>query len=296
LENQNLEVSEKFLDLERIIGGKNQKILKFIPRFVMNYLKKVIHMDELNAAIHRNRDKTGSEFATAILEDFGAIIKVHGLENIAADGRYIIASNHPLGGLDGLALISRIGGCRKDFLFPVNDILMNLQQLKPIFVPINKHGKNTENVQILENAFKSNAMLLFFPAGLVSRKQKGGIIKDLEWKKTFITKAKQYQRDIIPVFIDGVNSNFFYNLANFRKFLGVKANFEMLYLVDEMYKQKNKTINIFLGKPISYLTFDKEFTDQQWADKIKNHVYSIENKSDTEFNKYQTDLKSNPNL
>jgi len=283
LQNQNIEISETFIDLEKIIGSKNPKILKFIPRFVMSYLKRVIHVDEVNAAIYRNRDKIGADFATAILEDFGAIIKVQGLENIVADGRYILASNHPLGGLDGLALISRIGSYRKDILFPVNDILMNLPQLKPIFVPINKHGKNTENIQILEQAFKSNAMMLFFPSGLVSRKQKGGIIKDLEWKKTFITKAKQYQRDIIPVYIDGINSNFFYNLANLRKKIGLKANIEMLYLVDEMYKQKNKTVNIILGKPISYLIFDKKFTDQQWAEKVKNHVYSLENKSDMIF-------------
>ena len=183
-----------------------------------------------------------------------------------------------------MALISRIGSFRKDILFPVNDLLMNLPQLKPIFIPINKHGKNTENIQILEQAFSSNAMILYFPAGLVSRKQKSGIIKDLEWKKTFIAKAKQYQRDIVPVYIDGVNSNFFYNLANFRKKIGVKANFEMLYLVDEMYKQKSKTINIILGKPISYTTFDKNFTDQQWAEKVKNHVYSLEKKVDAIFN------------
>jgi len=278
-----MEISNKFIDLEKIIGSKNPKVLKFIPSFVMNYLKKVIHVDELNAAIYRNRDKIGVDFATAILEDFGAIIKVQGLENITPNGRYILASNHPLGGLDGLALISRIGSYRKDILFPVNDLLMNLPQLKPIFIPINKHGKNTENIQILEQAFSSNAMILYFPAGLVSRKQKKGIIKDLEWKKTFITKAKQYQRDIIPVYIDGVNSNFFYNLAKLRKKAGIKANFEMLYLVDEMYKQKNKTINIILGKPISYNTFDKNFTDQQWAEKLKNHVYSLDNKSNTVF-------------
>ncbi|MFZ4400406.1 MAG: 1-acyl-sn-glycerol-3-phosphate acyltransferase [Bacteroidales bacterium] len=285
MEHTEIKASEKLIDLERIIGGKNPRILKFIPRFVMNYLKRVIHVDEINAAIFRNRDKIGPEFATAILEDFGAIIKVRGLENIAADGRYILASNHPLGGLDGLALISRIGERREDILFPVNDLLMNLQQLKPIFVPINKHGKNTDNVQILEKAFQSKAMMLFFPAGLVSRKQKGGIIKDLEWKKTFITKAKQYQRDIIPVYIDGVNSNFFYNLANFRKKIGLKANIEMLYLVDEMYKQKSKTINIILGKPISYLSFDKEFNDQKWAEKVKNHVYSLEKNPEKAFNK-----------
>jgi len=217
LPEQNIEITEKFIDLEKIIGGKNPGILKFIPRFIMNYLKRIIHVDEVNAAIYANREKVGIDFASAILEDFGANIIVKGLENIKLDGRYILVSNHPLGGLDGLALISRIGNFRKDILFPVNDILMNLPQLKPIFIPINKHGKNNENVKIIEEAFSSDAMMLFFPAGLVSRKQKGGIIIDLEWKKTFISKAKRYKRDIIPVFIDGVNSNFFYNLSNFRK-------------------------------------------------------------------------------
>jgi putative hemolysin len=283
LSEQNIEITEKFIDLEKIIGGKNPGIIKFIPRFIMNYLKRIIHVDEVNAAIYANRDKLGVDFATAILEDFGANIIVKGIENITQEGRYILVSNHPLGGLDGLALISRIGSFRKDILFPVNDILMNLPQLKPIFIPINKHGKNNENVKIIEDAFSSDSMMLFFPAGLVSRKQKGGIIMDLEWKKTFISKAKRYQRDIIPVFIDGLNSEFFYNLSNFRKKIGLKANIEMLYLVDEMYKQKSKTINIILGKPISYLIFDKRFTDQQWAEKMKQYVYSLKNDADIDF-------------
>ncbi|MCX6231615.1 MAG: 1-acyl-sn-glycerol-3-phosphate acyltransferase [Bacteroidetes bacterium] len=283
MQEETIEISEKFIDLEKIIGGKNPGIIKFIPRFIMNYLKRIIHVDEVNAAIYANRDKLGIDFATAILQDFGANIIVKGLENINQNGRYILVSNHPLGGLDGLALISKIGTFRKDILFPVNDILMNLPQLIPIFIPINKHGRNNENVQIIDEAFSSDAMMLFFPAGLVSRKQKGGIIKDLEWKKTFISKAKRYKRDIIPVYIDGVNSDFFYNLANFRKRIGLKANIEMLYLVDEMYKQKSKTINIILGKPISYLIFDKKYTDQQWAEKMKQYVYSLEHNSDIVF-------------
>jgi putative hemolysin len=281
LNNQNIEIKENFIDLEKIIGDKNPRLLKVMPSFLMNYLRKVIHVNELNGAIYRNKNEIGSDFATAILEEFGVNIQTIGLENITQNGRYILASNHPLGGLDGLALMSKIGTARKDILFPVNDILMNLPQLKPIFIPINKHGKNTENIKIIDSAFASNDLILFFPAGLVSRKQKGGIIKDLEWKKTFISKARQYQRDIIPVFIDGRNSNFFYNLAKLRKQLGLKANIEMLYLVDEMYKQKNKTVNIILGKPIPYSTFDRNFTDQQWAEKVKNVVYKLAINKDT---------------
>lgn len=281
MKNQNLETTENFLDLKKIIGSKSPRLLKLIPPFIINYLNRVIHVDELNSAIYRNREKNGIDFATAILQEFDVNIKIQGLDQISDTGRYILASNHPLGGLDGLALISRIGNKRKDILFPVNDLLMNLPELKPIFIPINKHGRNVDNLKIIDNAFASDSMLLFFPAGLVSRKQKGGIIKDLEWKKTFISKARKYKRDIIPIFIDGQNSIFFYNLANFRKRIGLKANIEMLYLVDEMYKQKNKTINIILGKPIPYTTFDKNFTDQQWAEKVKNVVYKLAKNKDT---------------
>lgn len=284
MSSQQFEIMEDFIDLKRIIGNKSPKLLKYIPSFIFNYLNKVIHVKELNSAIYRNRDKIGIDFATEILKEFDVNIQIVGLEKISKTGRYILASNHPLGGLDGMALISRIGNYRNDILFPVNDLLMNLPQLKPIFIPINKHGKNIDNIKILDNAFASDSMILYFPAGLVSRKQKKGIIRDLEWKKTFINKSKQYQRDIIPVHIDGKNSDFFYNLANFRKKIGLKANIEMLYLVDEMYKQKNKTINITIGDPISYKTFDKSMSDSKWAEKVKELVYNLSNNKNSSIN------------
>ena len=190
-------------------------------------------------------------------------------------GRYIIASNHPLGGLDGMALMQAVGRMRRDLVFPVNDILMNVPGLQPLFIPINKHGKNTDNVRIIDETFSSEKVILYFPAGLVSRKQKGGVIRDLEWKKTFISKARRYHRDVVPVHISGQNSNFFYNLSNWRKRLGIKANLEMLYLVDEMVKQKDKPIRITFGDPIPWTTFNKSRTDSQWAEWVKEIVYSL---------------------
>ena len=174
-----------------------------------------------------------------------------------------------------MALIQVVGRIRQDLVFPVNDILMNVPGLQPLFIPINKHGKNTENVRIIDETFASDKVILYFPAGLVSRKQKGGVIRDLEWKKTFITKAKRYHRDVIPVYISGRNSNFFYNLANWRKRLGIKANLEMLYLVDEMVKQKDKPIRITFGEPIPYINFDKSRSDSQWAEWVKERVYEL---------------------
>jgi putative hemolysin len=277
-----MQSAEKFIDLDDLIKSKNPNLLKFIPRFLINYLKRVIHQDEVNAAISRNKTLFGVDFIEKILEEFKAKIETIHPENIPARGRYIIASNHPLGGMDGMALLLVVGQVKKDIIFPVNDLLMNLPNLKCLFIPINKHGRNTENAKIFEETFASEQMILYFPAGLCSR-QKKGIIKDLEWKKTFVGKAKQYKRDVIPVHIDGQNSKFFYRLANLRKFFGIKANLEMLYLVDEMYKQRDKKICITFGKTIPYSTFDKRFSDKDWAAKVKDHVYGLSINKDKVF-------------
>jgi putative hemolysin len=266
--------TERFIDIENVIRNKNPKLLKLLPRFILKYLKKIIHEERLNKLIYRNRDKIGTDFTDAMLNEFQIIIKTQGLENIPKTGKYIIASNHPLGGLDGMALMSTVGKVRKDIKFPVNDLLMHIPNLRPLFIPLNKLGKNTKYIEQIEQTFASDNMILYFPAGLCSRKQNGKIL-DLEWKPTFIKKAIQYKRDILPVYIDGKNSNFFYNLSNWRKKTGIRQNIEMIYLVDEMYKQKNKIINIIFGEPISYKIFDKKFNNLQWAEIIKKRVYGL---------------------
>jgi putative hemolysin len=271
-----------FLDLERVIANKNPRLLKILPRFVLNYLKKVIHQDELNEIVRTNYDADGLDFLDACLKGFGVKIAFHGIENIPAEGRWIVASNHPLGGLDGMALMQVVGKVRKDIMFPVNDLLMNIPNLRGLFIPINKHGSNIGNARIIDDTFASDKGMLYFPAGLCSRKKKGEIC-DLEWKKSFITKARTHKRDIIPCFINGRNSNWFYNLARLRTLLGIKANIEMLYLVDEMYKQRDKEIVISFGKPISYTIFDKQKTDYDWAQKLKSHVYKLEKNMQSTF-------------
>jgi putative hemolysin len=274
---------DKLINIKEVFRKKNPALLKLIPGFIIQYLRRIIHEDELNAYLSTNYNNNGITKVENAIKEFKTIVKSHGLENIPKAGRPLIVANHPLGGLDGIAIINTVAKVRKDIKFPVNDILLNIPNTEDIFIPINKHGSNASNIELINNAFASDEALLFFPAGFVSRKQ-NGIIKDLEWKKTFIAKAKKYERDIIPTYIDGRNSNFFYNLANLRKFLKLKANIEMLYLVNEMYKQNNKTINITFGKPISYQTFDKRFTYAQWAEKVKEHTYNLVTNPASEFN------------
>ncbi|HNW69591.1 MAG TPA: 1-acyl-sn-glycerol-3-phosphate acyltransferase [Bacteroidales bacterium] len=273
----------KFIEVEKVIGNKKPGLLKVLPGFIINYLKRIIHQDEINDFIERNKSVYGLEFVERIVNEFIRQLNAKGVENIPTGKRILIASNHPLGGLDGVVLMHVAGKIRPDILFPVNDLLMNLENIKNLFIPINKHGSNSQNLKIINDTFASEVSVLYFPAGLCSRKQKHGIIEDLEWKKTFISYARKYQRDIVPTFIDGRNSDFFYNLARFRKMIGIKQNIEMLYLVDEMYKQKYKTINIIVGKPIPFETFDKRFSDNQWAQKVKEHVYRLSVDNQAEF-------------
>lgn len=263
-----------FIDIEKVLTDKSPGLKRFIPAFVISYLKRIIHQESLNGLINRSHHLYGLDFVDAVMDEFQMKTEVQHLDRIPEKGRYIVASNHPLGGIDGIGLMQTIGKVRKDIQFPVNDILLNLKNLKPLFIPINKHGSNAENIQILNDTFAGDAVICYFPFGLVSRK-KNGTIKDLEWKKTFITKARKFKRDIIPAHISGRNTNFFYNLANIRKNLGMKTNIEMLYLVEEFYKQEDKLLKITFAPAVSWQTFDKSRSDNEWAEQLRRYVYTL---------------------
>jgi len=274
LGNFELKITERTIDIEDVFRKKNPGLARLIPKFVFGYLRRVIHETEINSFLYQNREKQGLDFVDAVLDEFGAVVETSGIGNLPVSGRCLIASNHPLGGLDGMALMQVVGRIRRDVVFPVNDLLMFLPNLRELFVPVNKHGSNYEAIGIIEDTFASGKIILFFPAGLVSRKQ-GRRIEDLEWKKTFLTKAVKHRRPILPVYIEGRNSGFFYRLANLRKSLGIKSNIEMLYLVDEMFRQKNKTIRITFGKPIDWTVFDDRFDHREWARRLRAHVYDL---------------------
>lgn len=262
------------IDIEKIIWEKLPKLAKKLPRFVFRYLKKILHQDDINGLLARTEGVEGLPFVAETMKEFKTSVNAIGLEHVEKEGRYIVAANHPIGGLDGIALIDTVGKIRPDVITPVNDFLLFVPNLRPLFIPVNKVGSNAENIKIFNETFEGDRTICYYPFGLCSRKQKGKII-DLEWKKTFITKAKASHRDIIPTHISGRNSNFFYNLSNIRKRLGIKANIEMLFLVNEFYKQKNQTLTITFGKPIPWQTFDNRFTDAEWAMKLRNFSYNL---------------------
>lgn len=265
----------KKIDVEKAIEAKNPKVYHLLPRFLISYLKKIVHENEFNDFLKEGATCYDFDFVEYTLKKFDCKVESVGLENIPKEGGCIVVCNHPLGGLDGIAVLNQIGKIRHDVKAIVNDLLMNLENLESLLIPVNKYGNNTiEFIKKIDFHYSSSDCIVVFPAGLVSRKN-DRIISDLEWQKSFITKAIKYNQPIIPLFVDAKNSNFFYNLARFRKKIGVKMNLEMLFLVDEVFKQKGKTIKLKIGNPISPSVFTKKHSHLEWAQKIKTHVYHL---------------------
>jgi 1-acyl-sn-glycerol-3-phosphate acyltransferase len=264
------------INVRNVLLSKNKSLGRIIPSFLIKYLERIIHQEELNGFLYDSRNQKDYEFVDVGLKFLKTTYKAYGQENLPSSGRFIFVSNHPLGGLDGLVFINELSKYYDDIKFPVNDLLMNLRNMSGIFLPINKHGMLERSAaQGIEQAYASSGQILYFPAGLCSRKRKG-VIKDLTWHKSFITKAVRYQRDIVPAYFAGRNSDFFYNFANLRTRLGIKANIEMLYLVDEMFRQRGKEIKLIFGKPIPWQTFDQSRTPSEWAEWVKSKSYELQ--------------------
>lgn len=268
---------EDFINVRRLISSKSPRLLKWIPGFILRYLERILHQEEINEFL-RTHDTKNHEFCRDVVKEIGMTYAITGVEHIPKNGKCTIVMNHPLGGMDAMIVVDALKEHRTDLRFIVNDLLLNLEPLKEIFVGVNKHGR-TRNGSLMQvnELFASDKAVCIFPAGLVSRKTHGEI-RDLEWKKTFVKQARTYDHLVIPVHIEGRLSNFFYRLANFRKFLGIKTNIEMLYLSDELFKQKGKHIQITVGQPIAASSLDKSKSDVEWAAWFREHVYSLKEK------------------
>ena len=267
------------IDIDEILRSKAGPKAKRIPRFIVSWLKRRVHQDQVNDFLRIIGDKQGVPWLKGCLEHLDTRVEVKGLENLPSDAdgrRYTFVSNHPLGGQDGLAL-GYVLGTHYDgrIKYLVNDLLMFLPGLAPLFIPINKTGKQSRQFPaMVEAGFSGDDHILMFPAGLCSRRHRG-VIRDLPWNKTFITKSVQHQRDVVPIYFSGRNSNKFYTIASLCKLLGLKFNLAMLYLVDELFKNQHKTFEVRIGKPIPWQTFDRSRTHAQWAAYVQDIVYKL---------------------
>ncbi len=269
------------IDVEKVIAKKNKKILRFIPKFIIRLLKSLIHQDDINRLLTNYGDKKGLSFITDVIKDLNISYNIIGLDNVDMSKRYIIVSNHPLGGLDGIILMDLFGKKFPNIKFVVNDLLYNIEPLKPLFIPVNKYGRQSqESAKMVEKYYNSNEQILYFPAGLCSRLINNKI-EDLPWKHSYINQAIKYKRDILPVYFEGKNSSIFYRLANLRKSLKLKFNFETILLPKEMFKKQNSSFNVIIGEPIPYQILTESKNIKSLNNQIRESVYKLYKKNGT---------------
>ncbi|MDR1227327.1 MAG: 1-acyl-sn-glycerol-3-phosphate acyltransferase [Prevotellaceae bacterium] len=260
--------------MANLLATRAPKVNRWLPGFIVRKLQRIVHEEEVNFIIESYGECEGVEFIDKVLQHLGVTFTLHGVENIPADGRFIFASNHPLGGFDGIVMLSALQKQFGSVKAVVNDILMYIQPLAPLFVPVNKHGKQSpEYARLLRKEGEGKGHLLFFPAGLCSRRIKG-VVTDLPWKKKVLQVAREYKRDVIPVYFDGRNSNFFHNLSSFRRFFHL-PNIEMLFLPDELFRQRGAHFHVYLGKPISYDLFADRKNDEEMLTFVRRKVYEL---------------------
>lgn len=264
------------IDVDEVLRSRLPRHYRYIPRFVIRWIERTICQEQLNELLQSNAGKIDADFCNGVLKNLNISLDIKGRENLPPreKRRVVIVSNHPLGGLDGVALIdffSQYYGGKIHFV--VNDLLMAIKPLNGVFLPINKHGKQSrQSFQAIEDAFAGDNPIIIFPAGLVSRKGKNGVIADLKWQKMFLGKAIQHQRDVIPLHFGGENSPFFYNFAKLRTRMGLKFNIEMIYLPREMFRSRNANFTISIGSPIPWQSLTNT---REKADEIKQIVYSL---------------------
>lgn len=245
-----------------------------LPGFVVSLLKRLLHQEDFNRYFREG--KLGTEFLQGFLEYINVTVDVEGEENIPSEGRFTFVSNHPLGMLETCAesgfLAAKYDG---RIAVPANDLMMSVKQVHEFMIPVNKLGGQSRELSgALDEAFASDKQMLYFPAGLCSRRI-GGQIQDLPWKKSFITKSRKFGRDIVPIWFSGQNSKRFYRLDEWCKRLGIKFNLAMLTLPSELFRCRNGHFKMVIGKPIPCSTFTPERSDAEWAAYVREQVYAL---------------------
>lgn len=271
--------------LEDVVARKSPQLAASIPGLAYRLLGRLIHLREINRGLRTFGSGEGLPFVDAVCRFFDLDMQPEGLEHLHTGRAPLVAANHPLGGLDGIAMLHIVGSVWPDVVVPVNDFLMHIPNLRPCFVPVNKHGSNRSNAARLAEAFASGRAMLHFPAGLCSRR-KGHLIRDLEWKKTFISRARATRRPVVPAWIGGANSYRFYRIAQLRERTGWKFNAEMLLLVDEMFKQRAAQLRIVYAPPIDPAYFDERMSDRSWAAMLRRYVYTLKDNPARPFAEY----------
>ena len=268
------------INIRQLLPARLGSKARLIPRFITGWLEKLICQDELNSLLERNFPLRGADFCDGVLCDLDVNVDVHYSERLPLNPRCIFVSNHPLGGLDGMSMISWLTRhYGRQVHFVVNDLLMAVEPLTDCFVPVNKHGAQSRRLLTsLEDALADDGPVIIYPAGLCSRLGDDGIVADLKWNKMFVSKAIESHRDIVPIHFDGQNSPSFYRWARRRVKAGIKFNIEMILLPREVFRSRGKTFTITCGDSIPWQTLAGGIKASETAAAIRKTVYSLPDK------------------
>ena len=273
--------NKKHIDLARTIEEGNSKFLKSLPHFVVDRLIKIIRQNEINHIINKYEAYPAAEFLPRIIEEFNLKLEIEGKENLPENGKCFFVANHPFGLLDGLVLTYIVSQKYGSLKAIANDSFMFIPQLRPYVAAVNVFGKSSRDyLNAINETYNSSEPITHFPAGIVSRLVRGKV-RDLPWKKSFISKAVSSERDVVPIYFSGRNSRLFYAIFLFRKIFGIKMVIELMLLPGEIFRKKNSTVKVIIGKAISYKVFDNSKSSMDWAQLVRSYVYSLgDNNSD----------------
>jgi putative hemolysin len=264
------------INVRAAFEAKNPGLARWLPSAFFGFLERLVHQDEINRFLERSGHLKDLDFALEVLRYFGVSVQAKGTEHLPKEGSFVLVANHPLGGLDGLAIYDILGQHRQKFASLSNDIMMQVQPLNGLFIPVNKHGSQSrDNLRILKERIQEGYGIIVFPSGLVSRRQKGHI-RDLEWKKSAVTLARKFHLKVIPVFIEGQLSERFYRTHTWRKRLGISLNLEMLLLPDEMFRLRGHQVTLHIGPPIDSHELHNGDDDVIWTQRLRDAVYRLE--------------------
>ena len=218
-----------------------------ISRSLGSVLKYLLHEFEFRQFEARCPYLEGFDFVEQVLEYFAFDYRVfdRDIGRIPQTGRVVMVANHPIGSLDGLALLKMMGEYRKDVKVVANDMLYAIKPLKSLLLPVNNLGNRTpkDHIKAIHTHLKSEGAVIIFPAGEVSRMSPSGI-KDGVWDKGFLRFAKATQSPVLPLHVNGRNSIFFYALSILSKPLSG------LWLIREMFKQASQHVDVRVGHAV----------------------------------------------
>ncbi len=260
--------------LEEKAGSRLSKLPKPIRTLLISILKKIVHIKEINNFFNDNPNANAEEFLVKTLElaQYGYTLTPEDKAKIPKTGRLIITSNHPLGGLDGVALISAIREVRKDVRVLSNDVLSQMPNTEEIFLPVDVFNRKNvrKSIETIKNALEEEMALIFFPAGMVSRFRKFRI-RDLDWYLGAMKFASKFQSPILPIYLNARNTFLFYFLALFHKAVGA------LLLPHEIFTKKGKKLQIKIGTLIPHSTIaDKNIDFKAATEKLYKYTYDME--------------------